>query len=89
MYKNYGLDNRGIVDRFPAEEEIFLSLYGPDQLWAIQLSTQWVPGALYPGVEQTKSEGNHSPSSPKVKNPLTSLNRDTDLTDLLVSLQKH
>jgi hypothetical protein len=64
----YGLDDRGVGVPVPVGSRIFSSLLRPDRLWVCtQLTIQWVPGALSPGVNWSWHESDHSPTSADVK----------------------
>jgi hypothetical protein len=68
---DYGLDDRAIGVRFPAEQRIFpLTSVSRPALGPTQPPVQWVPGVLSPGVKaRPESDADHSPpSSAEVEN---------------------
>jgi hypothetical protein len=57
----YVLDDRGVGVRVPVGSKIFFSTSSRPTLGSTQPPTQWVPGALSPGVKRPGREADHSP----------------------------
>jgi hypothetical protein len=58
---DYGLDGRGIRDRFPAGTRFFFSTASKPDLCSANSPIQLVLGALSPGVKRPEREADQSP----------------------------
>jgi hypothetical protein len=62
----YGLDDRRVGVRVPAESRIFSASFRP-ALGPTQSPIRWVPGTLSPWLNRPGHEADHSPTSAEVQ----------------------